>query len=278
MIYKQLNIWDGYEGMAENHANMRTEATLTVYALENFAEIDLKRKHKTVLVCPGGGYQGVSDREAEAVALEFAAAGFCAFVLRYSVAPNRYPTQLLEVSRAMWLIRQNAEEWNVDVDDIAVCGFSAGGHLVAHLATCWHQPFIAERLGMPYGMNKPNRLILCYAVASAMPVGEYQFSFTNLFGEGHESEYPSVSPDLFVSDKTPPTFIWHTFNDPVVPVELALVFASALDKHNIPCEMHIYPDGVHGLSLGDSRTSSTESLINPYITRWMENCITWLKN
>jgi len=272
MIYKQFNIWDEFDG------DMRTGATLTVYALENFPEINMKRRHKSVLICPGGGYQGVSDREAEAVALEFAAAGFCAFVLRYSVAPNRYPTQLLEVSRAMWLIRENAEEWNVDADNIAVCGFSAGGHLVSHLATCWHQAFIAETLGMPQGMNKPNKLILCYAVSSAVNECTHKGSFENLLGEGKEAEYASVSPELLVSDKTPPTFIWHTFDDDVVPVELALSFAMSLKKNNIPCEMHIYPSGVHGLSLGDSRTSDTDEFVNTYITRWMENCIIWLNN
>lgn len=270
MIHKKLNIWENYDG------GIHTQADLTTYVIDNSPEIDLNRKHKAVLICPGGGYQGVSDREAEYIALEFAAAGFCAFVLRYSVSPHRYPTQLLEISRAMWLIRQNADEWHVNTHEIAVCGFSAGGHLAGHLATCWQQPFIAETLGMPQGMNKPNRLILCYPVISSCVPNFHEGSFQNLLGPGQESEYEQFSPDRLVCADTPPTFIWHTSTDPGVPVAGSLSFAMALTAFNIPFELHVYPLGEHGLSLCDSRTANTQNLIEPYAGKWMKNCVNWM--
>lgn len=190
MIYQRFNIWEG------SGCKQQTDANLSVYIPDNSPEIDMNRRYKAVLICPGGGYQGVSDREAEPVALAFLAKGIAAFVLRYSVAPARYPTALLEVSRAMWLIRQRADEWNINADDIAVCGFSAGGHLAASLGTLWNEAFIPEELGMPEGMNKPNKLILCYPVILCEEGRAHRDSFYNLLGRGlPEEEYEKFSLD-----------------------------------------------------------------------------------
>ena len=102
-------------------------------SLCGYVHIEGEKKRGAVLICPGGGYHAVAKREAEPVAVQFNAAGFHAFVLRYRVAPHRYPLSLLDVSLAMSIIRENADKWNIYADKITVCGFSAGGHLAASL-------------------------------------------------------------------------------------------------------------------------------------------------
>lgn len=273
MIYEKMNIWDG------SACGIKTEATLTAYVPDNSPEIDMDRKNQAVLICPGGGYQFVSEREAEPIALAFAGKGICAFVLWYSVAPHFYPTQLLEVSRAMQLIRENADRWHVDENDIAVMGFSAGGHLAAHLAVSWNDPMIAEKLNMPAGQNRPNRVILGYPVITYSIEGIHRITFHNLFGEDASEEvFTTASPEKLVSENTPPAFIWHTAADAIVPVMNSLMFAEALSKHNIPFELHIYPEGVHGLSLCDRRTSSDKAgLIEPHVARWFDDCVKWMQ-
>lgn len=271
MIYERINIWNDCK------SSIKTEATMDAYIPDNSPEIDTERLHKAVLICPGGGYHFTSDREAEPIALEFLSKGIAAFVLRYSVAPARYPTALLEVSRAMWIIRENANQWHINTNDIAVCGFSAGGHLAANLATQWNEKFISEKLGMPSEMNKPNKLILCYPVILSEKGRCHRGSFENLLGEGlSEEEYSSLSLEKLIGQHTPPTFLWHTFNDGAVPCDSSLEFALALKKHNIPFEMHIYPDGPHGLSLCDERTTKPASPTHPYIANWIQHCTKWM--
>src|SRR5690554_5099502 len=141
MINQTIAIWDncGYSPDADD-----LQPTMTTYILDFSPDMDRHKKRPAVLICPGGAYQFTSDREAEPVAMRFAAAGFHAFVLRYRVAPSKHPKALLDVSRAMWIIRENAIQWNVDPDSIAVCGFSAGGHLAGSLGVFWQEDHIKE--------------------------------------------------------------------------------------------------------------------------------------
>ncbi len=273
MIYRTMNIWEGSE------SDMRTDATLCVYAPDNSPEIEINRRNPAVVILPGGGYEWLSDREAEPIALALAGDGICAFVLRYSVAPNRYPTQLLEVSRAVWLIRENAEAWHVDENNISVMGFSAGGHLAASLGVFWKEPFICEKLSMREGQNRPNKLILSYAVITSDTSYAHRGSFYSLVGEDKsEEQYEAVSVERFVSADTPPAFIWHTFSDAAVPVENALTFAHALSEAGVPFELHIYPQGPHGLSLCDCRTSANAITLSPYAAGWFDACKNWIKD
>jgi acetyl esterase/lipase len=255
--------------------------TLTTYLLDFNPEMQIGKKRPAVLICPGGGYSITSNREAEPIAIRFAAAGFHTFVLRYRVAPSRHPKPLLDVSRAMWIIRENAELWNVDPEKIAVCGFSAGGHLAGSLGVFWHEDYIGEAIGMPKGMNKPNALILSYPVISSGQFA-HRGSFENLLGKDASKEMQeSMSLELHVSQQTPKTFLWHTFEDKGVPVENSLLFAQALRREGIPFELHIYPDGFHGLALCDEETAGIHEVaggwLYPHVGTWFQLCVEWLR-
>ncbi|MDD4690185.1 MAG: alpha/beta hydrolase [Eubacteriales bacterium] len=213
-----------------------------------------------ILICPGGGYNHVSPREGDTIALHFMNLGYQAFVLNYTVMPTDKYGALREASEAMCIIRDNAEKWSVDPDKIAICGFSAGGHLAGSLGTMWDRDFLGAG-----AKNKPNAMILCYPVISSDETIWHSGSFKNLMGEA--SDYSEMSLDLNVSSATPPTFLWHTIEDTSVPVENTLRFANALQKNKIPFEMHIYPQGPHGLSLAPEY---------PHVATWIELAKEWI--
>lgn len=261
MICKVIKLREEEDGYAPS---------LTTYLLDNSGLPVEKRP--AVLVCPGGAYSGCAGIEAEPVAMQFAAAGFNAFVLRYSVFPNRYPKALEELSKAVEIIRENADEWGIKKDKIAVCGFSAGGHLAASLGVFWN----SEPIKTPNQANKPNAMILSYPVITS---GEkaHRGSFENLCGDDAEL-VEKMSLEKRVSKDTPPTFLWHTFADNAVPVENSLFFADALRKHDVPFEMHIYPKGSHGLSLLKKETGLTEGAeIGENAKGWIGLACGWLK-
>jgi acetyl esterase/lipase len=276
MITATIRLKEVFKGLTDSSF----DPILSAYVVEGSEQIHPNYKRPSVLICPGGAYELTSDREAEPVALRFAAAGYNAFVLRYSVKVEKYPTQLLEVSAATAYIRRMAEEWGIDKDKIIVCGFSAGGHLAGSLGVFWNQTFIQEKLGIAYAENKPNAMILCYPVITG-GIFAHRGSFNNLLGEGaSKEELDKLSLEQHVTKNVPPTFIWHTLDDQAVPVENALFFAKALREKDVVFEMHIYNRGVHGLSLCDETTSHIErpDQMNPHARTWFNLVLEWLKD
>ncbi|OPJ62100.1 alpha/beta hydrolase [Clostridium oryzae] len=267
MISKRINLWN------EENYDKQTDGFkpyMDTYVLYG------NKKRPAVVICPGGAYAFTSDREAEAIALKFNAAGFHAFIVYYSVAPRKHPQPILDVSRAMCIVRENAEKWNVDSNKIAICGFSAGGHLAASLSVYWEKDYISKHVQITQGLNRPNAAILCYPVITS---GEFahEDSFKNLLGNKlSKSTIEEMSLEKHVNEKVPPTFIWHTYADELVPVENSLLFARALKSKEIPFELHIYPDGVHGLSLATEETAYDGYGQNPHVATWMKLCIEWL--
>jgi len=241
--------------------------TLTTYILDG------KKKRGVVLICPGGGYQHVSPREGEPIALKFAQAGYHAFVLNYSVAPVRFPQQLLDGIRAIDIIIENSEEWCMDVDKITFCGFSAGGHLATILTLYHTNPNHFQ--GLPIPKIKPKGLILSYPVITSTKYA-HQNSFINLLGDAYSNEKDLFSMEKHVNESFPQTFIWHTFEDKSVPIENTLLFVQALREKNIPFELHTYPKGNHGLALATKETAVREEQIIPHVAKWIGICIDWL--
>ena len=260
--------------------NSEFKANLFTYLLDNSLEIDPNRKRPVVLICPGGGYEMTSDREAEALAVKFLAMGYHAAVLRYSVAPARFPEALLQLATAVALIRGNAEKWHIDENKIVVQGSSAGGHLAASLGVFWNKSFVAEALEMDSEKFRPNGLMLSYPVITS---GEkaHQGSFENVLGEQYADEEKRrfLSLEYHVSKDTPPTFLWHTAPDDVVPVENSLLFFQALHALNIPAELHIYPIGGHGLGLATSETATPDGYgIQAECESWITLAGEWMKH
>ncbi|KFI44960.1 Acetyl esterase/lipase [Bifidobacterium bohemicum] len=248
------------------------------YIIDNSKEIDENRVRPAVLVIPGGGYEMTSDREAEPIALKMLGAGFHAFVLRYSCSPSVYPTALLEAAQAMAIIREHAAEWHVDPNAVIILGFSAGGHLAANLATDAGDE--TERAhGYDPDAVRPNGLALSYAVLTS---GEFahRSSIEHLLGDKKDDPamLEEVSCEQHVSAKTPPTFLWHTATDGLVPVQNSMLLANACVNAGVSVEMHLYPQGGHGLSLGTLETAWGGDLANvePCIQTWPDLLMDWI--
>jgi len=268
-----------YEKIDIKNQNSMDYAALYLYILDDSPEIAIKER-PMVVICPGGGYEFTSDREAEIIAMQYLAMGYHAAVLRYSVAPAVYPTALLELGRAVAVIRENAADWHIDPKKIVVSGFSAGGHLAANYAMFWNRAFLSEDLGVDSAALAPNALILCYPVISS---GEYahEGSFRSLLGADYEEKKKELSLEFCVGEQVPRTFVWHTCEDDLVPVQNSLLLVNELVSHHIPTEFHLFEKGGHGLSLANRLTGSadggwTEAAVAVWpqlVHAWMENWV-----
>ena len=272
MLYKEISLKE--EGSKEY-------AKLCLYILGHSKEIPSSDLRKIVLICPGGAYYKTSDREAEMVAMKVLAMGHHAAVLRYSVAPARYPTALKEMARSVLTIREHAEEWHIDKNKIVLMGFSAGGHLAASYGVFWREEFLSESLKVHSEMLRPNGMILGYPVITSKEEFMHKGSFENLLGERYcEDELrKKMSLEEQVNENTPKCFIWNTCEDPTVPAVNALLFAEALYKKKIPVEFHMYEKGTHGLSLANELTNNQQgNCIQEECQNWIALAETWLKN
>ena len=271
MIHQSIDIQLDFKKLGREQGDYQPKL-YTYVPMNTFPGKPFNDRRPSVLICPGGGYSYATDREGETVALAFLAKGFNCFVLKYSCAPATFPVALLEVAKSLEIIRSHADEWFLDPDQIFVCGFSAGGHLTASMGVFWDKPFVSEYWGVDNEIVKPNGLILSYPVISS---GEHAHrgSFQNLLGDQLSEEMLEyLSLEKQVSEKTPPAFLWHTWEDGSVPVENSILFAMALRKYNIPCEMHIYQKGGHGLSLGNYMTGDMVMSCENWVemaSRWM---------
>lgn len=227
------------------------------------------KKHGAVIVFPGGGYTHKATHEGEPVALWLNKIGLSAFVLNYRVSPYKYPYPILDAMRAVRLVRYNAKKWNIKEDKIGILGFSAGGHLAATVGTQFDFGNRSSIDPVERVSSRPDALILCYPVIT---MKEYtnRGSLVNLLGETPDKNLVDLlSNETKVSEHTPPAFLWHTSDDKSVPVENSLMFADALKKHGIPFELHVFPNGRHGLGLAEGY---------PEIGLWTKLCESWLIN
>lgn len=254
---------------------IRQHGVLTRFGHSESPETPYRAKRPAVVVCPGGGYSFLSDREADPVAFQFLAAGYQAFVLRYSIGQHAaFPNSLLDLCEAVKWIREHADEFGVIPDQIAICGFSAGGHLAASLGVYWNDPQIMEKSGCFHGENRPNALILGYPVISTSWIQDNQ-ALPMLTGEADPEEiYQKLNLHTAVTAFCPQSFLMHTVRDNAVPVEDSIRFASALIEAGVPCEMHIFPNGYHGLSLANDQVCIDGG--DADFAKWVDLAICWL--
>ena len=253
------------------------DPTVEMYLPFNMTEMKRQdQKRPCLVICPGGGYGMCSQREAEPIALNFLSEGFNVFVIKYSVAPHRFPTQLIEIAALMDLINKNQDNWNCDITKTAIMGFSAGGHLAAHYSTMFDCAEVRKVFPESIGVNAS---ILSYPVITADPNHSHAGSFEALLGikEVTEDIINTYSCDRLVKENTPPAFIWHTAEDNSVPVMNSLLYASALSRYNIPFELHIYPFGGHGSSTCDKHTLNDVSDGLKHAHAWIDSAKKWLR-
>jgi acetyl esterase/lipase len=220
--------------------------------LTPFAADPAKRNGATMLILPGGGYGNLAEHEGTGYAQFFAAHGITAYVLKYRLGSNgyRHPIMLNDAARALRLLRTFARRDGLDPNRIGVIGSSAGGHLASTLLTLFEPGNPSATDPVERESARPDLGILCYPVIS---LGEFAHagSRRNLLGDNPPADLvQKLSTELQVTKNTPPTFIWHTVEDKAVPVENALLFASALRRAGVPFSLHVYELGAHGLGFG----------------------------
>ncbi len=239
---------------------------------------------KAMLVIPGGGYQNIYPPEGDPVAMAFMPYGYNAFVLHYTVSRNgvngTFPKQLIEASKAIKHIKDNAKEYNIDPEELFAVGFSAGGHLAGSLATMWNLKEVYDAIDMEYGYNKLKGAILIYPVVTAMNLYtiDHEDTFKHLLGSdfGNQEIFEKVSLERHVSKDSCPIFMTLCANDVVVNAKNALCLAEAYADNDMPYELHIYPDSKHGFCLGNKITKcNEEKWEDASIAKWVENAVYW---
>ena len=227
-----------------------------------------------MVICPGGGYGGLAvGHEGADVAGWYTANGTTAFVLHYRLGKqgHHYPTQLIDVQRAIRLVRSKAEQFAIDPHRIGVMGFSAGGHLASMAATLFaEQPTLPSMQAdaVDAVSARPDLAVLCYPVIALNAPHAHRGSRKNLLGP-HDSDAlaDQLSTDQRVTKETPPTFLFQTDADSGVPAENAVGFYLACRRAGVPAELHVYQPGRHGIGLATKY---------PGVATWPDRLRDWL--
>ncbi len=249
---------------------------LTCWACSTPRRVSVHRQKPAAVILPGGGYEHISPREGEPVALRFAAKGWAAFVLEYSVSPAAFPTQLRECAMAMRYIRENAGRFELDPHMVAAVGFSAGGHLCGTLGTLWDSPEVSD-LGEP-SLLRPDALGLCYPVAVSGG-RTHEGTFENISG-GDRALRSRLSLEKLVRPDMPPVFLWHTRDDQSVPSRNSLLLATALEEAGVDFSLHVYRHGRHGLSTADEMVYPAYGLpqFSADVPGWVESMMAFFRD
>ncbi|WP_276089519.1 alpha/beta hydrolase [Pedobacter sp. JY14-1] len=238
--------------------------TLTVYL-----PAKEKARGAAVIICPGGGYGILAiDHEGYHVAKRFVELGVAAFVLKYrlpsdAIMEDKSIGPLMDAQQAIYQVRRQAKQWNIDPGKIGIMGFSAGGHLASALTVHYDDPKIPNKENISL---RPDFSILIYPVISFRNY-THQGSAINLIGkEGTEAQRDYFSSELHVTPGTPPTFLVHANDDGGVPVQNSILFNEALVRNKVKAEMHLYQGGGHGFGLNNKTTKDD----------WFERLKNWM--
>lgn len=224
--------------------------------------------HPVMILCPGGGYTHIGTKEGEPVARWLNSIGIHVLQLQYRYKPYTGPIIVEDIRRAIRLARFWLEEKGKPAP-VGVMGFSAGGHLAACAALYFDAPYKQRDAADAYS-SRPDAAVLCYSVLSSGPKADVDEVYRSFLGEEPEGQEESwYVPDQHVRPDMPPVFLWHTAEDPVVPVYNSLQMAQALQEKGVPVELHLYPHGPHALALATERSDGAED--------WTEACARWLQ-
>jgi acetyl esterase/lipase len=224
-----------------------------------------------VVVCPGGGYGHLAvDHEGKQIAEFLNSLGVSAFMLKYRLAPRyKHPAPLQDAQRAIRTVRARAADWKIDPKRVGIMGFSAGGHLTSTAATHFDDGKPDAQDSIEKVSCRPDFAVLCYPVISLTTSYTHVGSKNNLLGKDADPKLAeSLSNDLQVTEKTPPTFLFHTNEDAGVVPENSVLFYMALRKAKVPAELHIYEKGPHGVGLAQK---------DPNLSSWSERLAGWMR-
>lgn len=235
-----------------------------------------------VVVCPGGGYSGrATDHEGKQVADWLNARGVHAFILKYRTAqeskikPPLQPGPMLDVQRAIRMVRSHAKDHDIDPKKIGVWGFSAGGHLASTAATHFDAGKADAEDSIDRVSCRPDFAILAYPVISMEQGVTHTGSRRNLLGNEPDPKLVEFySNEKQVTKETPPTFLFHTKEDAAVLIKNSELFREACTKHNVPVELYVVAKGRHGVGLGiDPKWTGGEKAV----ADWPEHLEKWMK-
>ncbi len=257
-----IRLWDGAAPLAQGDG-AEDVPTLTAFLPGTNAT------GTAVIVAPGGGYGHLSAKEAE-IGPWLAARGVAAFVLKYRLGPKyHYPVEQGDAKRAVRLVRARAGSFGVKADHVGMLGFSAGGHLAATTGTTFDAGVAGSADVVERQSSRPDFLVLCYPVITLEDPQAHVGSRKNLLGEHPEAELVDrLSAQKQVTAGTPPTFLYATSDDPVVPVMNSVMFYEALVRNKVSAEMHLYAHGPHGTGLAEGY---------PELKSWTELLMSWMR-
>lgn len=269
------------------------------YLQEPNEEIDSHRLYPTIVICPGGAYLWTSYREDEPIALRFLAEGFHVIVVHYATEGlafyanmkqaqykknpvSLFPNSLVELAKAISYLREHAETYAVNVDDITVGGFSAGGHLASLLGVYWHEKWLEKLVGKPKEIYRPNKLLLAYPAIDLTPQVQEDSPSAVLLAvtgsvEPNLEKLNQLNSIIHVSEKTPPTFLWHTNEDELVPAGNTMKFGAKLMEYGVPVEIHLFTKGKHGLGLGNFASGRKQDQTNAQVAKWIDLFLEWAR-
>lgn len=223
--------------LREKETKYKFMPTLHIYLLDGDASRPM------VIIVPGGGYEKVCT-DCEKTAMQYASAGFHTAILNYRTKPHHFPEPQYDLASSIKIIREHAKEWYVCTDKITVCGYSAGAHLCACVATLWNNKNIFPIDDIKNKLHKPNACILYSAVLTTR-LEHYKAFLYDHVGTKNRKKLKYAACDLQVNSSTPPTFMLGTYEDKLANVENMLYYAEKLTQYHIPFELHILPKGNH---------------------------------
>ena len=258
-------LWPNGAPMAQGTAEV-DQPTLTTYLPAS------NPTRTAVIIAPGGGYVHLAmEKEGTDIARWLNAHGVAGFVLKYRLGPTYHnPVELGDAQRAIRTVRARAAQLDIAPDRIGMWGFSAGGHLTASAGTLFDQGPPANADAIDHESARPDFLVLAYPVITLEDPSAHKGSRQYLLGENADPALVEhMSLEKRVTKDTPPTFLYATTDDGIVPVMNSVMFYSALIANKVPVEMHIFAHGPHGTGLAQGF---------PDLKGWPDLLATWMRS
>lgn len=219
-----------------------------------------------MIICPGGGYKGLaSGHEGTQIAEWLAGEGIPCAILFYRV-PDKPQAALMDIQRAIRLVRANARKWGVDPARIGIMGFSAGANLCARASTQFGKSSYGPVDAADSLSARPDFAGLIYPAYCDKPGNDHRWSGSPLGGDGYDRLY-ALAENLDVSKDTPPAFIVQTQDD--FYANAALAYYLALKNSKVPANLHMFDKGGHGYGLNNK---------TDLVSEWKDLFEDWLKH